>query len=212
MFIPTFSLITVNGKFISNSDERIKNKELWYAENLNRLITYTDRKSNFIYFKEIGFSVMLYTKASFKIMITDVKKSFQLEEIIDNIRKNIASKLYDQDLISSSYTVTQIVLSVRPPFEKPMLNFERIFQLYSEEFSISDILFSFQIDHFAHESGSSHFYFKMYSNNESIGTCNIYNNYKTVIFLKNASMLKNCFNAVSEFLKELQLKCVPFSP
>jgi len=210
MFPASIPLVTINGKFKSDSG-KLHKTTLWTSENISNLIDFKTRKLNFILIKEQGYSIMIYQKGAFKLVIKDINLVESVKSIINKIRKNTATKLFQEHLTMATFRVSQTMLSVHPPFKLPLLTFEKLIQIYPNNTEIGNISIKFEVDHYLHETGCSHFCSKLFIKEKCIGTCNIYNNYKAVVFLSYTSLLNETFNAISGLLQEIHSRCLHLS-
>lgn len=206
MFTYSIPLVTINGRFHSES-KKIHRSRLWHSENLANIIPYESRRLNYITIKTQSFTFMIFSKGGYRLLVKSIIIIDDVKKIIDKIRKKIASKLFEERLTKATYGVTQIQVSIHPPFNSPLLTYEKLTRIFPKNFVVQDIEIRLEIDHFLHETGCSHFCLRLYSNENKVGFCNLYNNYKIVVFLHNISLLKNSFSAVSDLLQQIHTKC-----
>jgi hypothetical protein len=197
--MPAFKMgcITVNGRFHSNSLFCKSNVWQLDREEFLKILPCSRKYHNFIKFPfDNGVTAMIYTKGGFKLVVTKANFKHILENmsgVVHYIKQEFATKLFSNELITSSYNVTQVFFSIQADIEnnEVKLSFEKLMEVFKAEpfgsvinISFQNVCFQFEIDHTQHESGCSHFTFKIISGDKELATCNIYSNFKATILTK----------------------------
>jgi len=215
----SYNLITINGKF--HSVKPLVRSYLWSVskEELQKIFPGGEMKNNFIKLKfECGIVCLVFKLGSFKVVFNE-KNSIHLitkmKQIIMYIRCKHANLLFQNKLLSSTYRVTQIQMSIRCIEEKTIkLSFEKVVAHFPPVYIKDMIKIPFQnsiffllVDHTQHETGSSHLNFRIEINEKNVALCKIFCNFKNVVFLKYTTYLNEIFHLVSEFCHHLHRIC-----
>lgn len=215
----SFNLITINGKF--HSEKSVVRSRLWSTsrKELQKVFPGGKEINNFIKLKfNCGVTCQIFRRGGFKITVSKnncIEIIRNIKQIVNQIRCDHAKLLFENKLISSTFRITQVHMSIRCIEEKTeKLSFEKVVNHFPANYvknklkiPYKNCVFYLVLDHAQHESGSSHLDFNIEIENKDVALCKIFTNFKVVVLLPYTAYLNEIFQLVSEFCGELYQIC-----
>ena len=218
----SFVLLTINGEF--HSDSKLEKTKIWqsrFDEERRAIIGKNKHGSNFIQIKfKNGVSALIYTKGRFKLTINnfDYERVLpDLPRLINLLRIRYAQHLFENELLSCSFRVTQFRIGINAQLRDctVILSIEKISRFFCQfeeagvlRIPFEDLFFYFEKDDVNHLDGASNFHFQIYHNNSERGHLIVYNNFKVNLITKHTEHLSKLFTVSANFIRHMQNLCV----
>ena len=185
------------------------------------MIGKSKRGHNFIQIKfSNGVCVLIYSKGGFKLTVNDADYNRVLEDLpglINYLRISFGSRLFENELTSSTFKVTQLRICIHAELQDSAisLSVEKISNIFNQ-YEVSGILkipfenffFNFEKDDFKHLDGVSHFQFEIFHNSCQRGHIIIYNNFRVNLITKYSELITDLFIVISRFISHVQDLCI----